>query len=128
MIAKDYSHENISKRLYTLLTRQYKSIPYRDSEIKRYLQWIVDKNLFTEIENIYLTDEHKQHHVFVYCLSTEFNTIILWHKAKEFNYIFFIKADTELSAYSKYAKTPNEDIFRCKYLTISVLNGRVCVW
>lgn len=128
-VAKEYSHKNISKRLYTLITRQYKSISYRNSEIKRYMQWIVDKNLFTEIVQDDLTDEHKGDKVFVYCLEPEFNTTILWHEAKTFNYIFFIKADCELSAYRKYADWTafEDDIFRCKYLTFSVLDGRVCV-
>lgn len=128
-IAKDFSHENMSKRLYTLITKSYKSISYRDSEIKRYLQWIVDKNLFTEIENIYLTDEHKQQQFFAYCLAPEFNTVILWHKAEIFNYMFFIKANSELLAYRRYANlyTHKKDIFRCKYLPIQVLSGRVCI-
>ena len=114
-IAKDFSHENMSKRLYTLITKSYKSISYRDSEIKRYLQWIVDKNLFTEIQNIYLNDEHKEQQFFAYCLAPEFNTTILWHKAKIFNYMFFIKANSELLAYSRYANlyTHKKDIFRC---------------
>ena len=122
--AKDYSHEHMSERLYTLITKSYKSICYRDSEIKRYLQYIVDKELFTEIKNCYLNEMHKKQKFYAYSLAAEYNTTILFQFDEKFKIIFFIKANSELLAYNLYLTKKN--IFRFSG-DVRIISGKVCM-